>query len=376
MTHPTTPSTAMSKAPCTDSESLEPPDTVRANDREMRLVRRMLMVLLALALIYTLALGRTFFVPIMLAFLTSLVLYPLVRWLERHKVPRALGAGAVVALLLCSLGFGLSASIAPTRAWFEQAPRVLRQIERKLSPIKKKVEEVNKAADQVDRITSVSAAQAIEIKDVSYKDMLYDNAGGLVTGASMTTLLLYFFLSWGGVVVRRIGDLLDERGRRRQFVELTRILEGELSKYLATITAINFCLGVVVAGTLYAFGMPNPLVWGGVAAVLNFIPYLGSVMTASALGVTALLTLDGYLQPALVVAAFFGLTALEGQVITPLVLGRQLALNPLIVFLSVLFWFWLWGIPGALMAVPILITFKLAGDRIDAMRAIAAISQR
>ena len=376
MAQPPTPSTGVSKAPCTDSESLESPDTVRTDDREMRLVRWLLMALLALACIYTLALGRTLFVPIMLAFLASLVLFPIVRWLQRHKVPRALGAGAVVALLLCSLGFGLATSIAPMSAWFEQAPHVLGKLERKVSPIKKKVEEVNKAADQVDRITSVSAAQTIEIKDVSYKDMLYDNAGGLVTGASMTALLLYFFLSWGGVVVRRVGDLLDERGRRRQFVELTRILEGELSKYLATITAINFCLGMVVAGTLYAFGMPSPLVWGGVAAVLNFIPYLGSVMTASALGVTALLTLDGYLQPALVVAAFFGLTALEGQVITPLVLGRQLALNPLIVFLSVLFWFWLWGIPGALMAVPILITFKLAGDRIDAMRAIAAISRR
>lgn len=334
------------------------------------------MALLALAFIYTLAIGRTFFVPIMLAFLTSLVLFPPVRWLERHKVPRAIGAGAVVALLLFSLGVGLSAAIAPMNAWFEQAPRVFRQIERKISPLKKTVQEVNKAADQVDRIASVSADKTIEIKDVSYKDMLYDNAGAVVTGASMTTLLLYFFLSWGGVLVKRIADLLDERGRRRQFVELTKILEGELSKYLATITAINFCLGVVVAGTLYAFGMPNPLVWGGAAAVLNFIPYLGSVVTASALGVTALLTFDGYLQPALVLAAFFALTTLEGQVITPSLLGRQLALNPLMVFLSVVFWFWLWGVPGALMAVPILITFKLAGDRIAATRAIAAMFRR
>ena len=122
--------------------------------------------------------------------------------------------------------------------------------------------------------------------------------------------------------------------------------------------------------------MPNPFVWGCAAAALNFIPYLGSVMTASALGITALLTFDGYTQPALVLATFFALTIFEGQIITPLVLSQKLALNPLVVFLSVLFWFWLWGIPGALMAVPILITFKLAGDRIDAMRVVAAISGR
>lgn len=343
---------------------------------ELRVIRWLLMTLVVLAVIYTLALARTFFVPVMLAFLVSLVLAPVVRWLERIRIPRSIGAGLVVAVLLCSLGLGISASAAPIGNWFEQAPSVLRKLERKIYPIKKTVQEVNKAADHVDRIASVGGTQAVEIKGVSYKDILYDNAGGLLTGTSIAILLLYFLLSWGGVVIRRIGDLLDERSRRRQFVALTKVMEGEVSKYLATVAAINLCLGLVVAATLYGLGMPNPLIWGGAAAVLNFIPYLGSVVTASALGVTALLTFDGYVQPTLVVAAFIGLTIIEGQLVTPLVLSRQLALNPLIVFLSVGFWFWLWGIPGALMAVPILITFKLAGDRIDSMRAFSAIAGR
>lgn len=376
MTMPIKPDQGTDATSRTDGESPVRPAADHSNNRDLHIIRVLLVALLVLALIYTLALGRTLFVPIMMAFLTSLVLAPVVRWLGRRKIPRPLGAAAVVTLLLVTLGFSLSASIAPMGAWFDQAPRVLTQLERKINPIKKTVQEVNKAAEQVDRIASVDAAKTEDIRSVSYKDTLYDNAGGLVTGASVAILLLYFFLSWGGVAMRRIGDLMDERGGQRQFVALAKIVEGEVSKYLVTITAINISLGMIVAGVLYLFGMPNPLVWGGAAAVLNFIPYLGAVMTASALGVTALLTFDGYAQPALVLAAFFGLTILEGQIITPLVLGRRLALNPLIVFLSVLFWFWLWGIPGALMAVPILITLKLAGERIGAMRTFGAISGR
>ena len=341
-----------------------------------RIMVRLLASLLTLAIIYSLALAQSFLVPAALAFLTSLMLAPIVRWLERRHIPRALGAGAVVAVLIAGLGAGVNASLDPASEWFAKAPHVLRQLERKVYPIKKTVEDVSKAADQVDRLASVSAAKTIEIKDVSYRDMLYDNAGGLFTGLAMATLLLYFFLSWGGVALVRIGGLFSAPERRRRFLELSRILEGEVSKYLSTITLINLCLGVAVAATLYAFGVPNPVMWGCVVAIMNFIPYLGAVATAIALGATAVLHFDGLAQPALVLAAFLTLTIVEGQFVTPLVLSRQLALNPLVVLLSVLFWFWLWGIPGALMAVPILITLKLVGDRIDLLRPIAAIAAR
>lgn len=158
--------------------------------------------------------------------------------LERLRIPRALGAGAVVALLLV-LGFGVSASVAPMSAWFDQAPRVLRQLERKIYPIKKTVREMSKATDQVDRIASVDREKAVAIQSVSYKDVLYDNAGGLLTGASVAILLLYFSLPWGGMVIRRIGELMPDGGRRGEFIALTKVLEGEVSKHLATLTAIN-----------------------------------------------------------------------------------------------------------------------------------------
>lgn len=341
-----------------------------------RAVTRLLIVLVSLAVLYTLVLAQKILVPLALAFLLSLVLAPIVRWLERLHMPRTLGAGFIVLLLLSGLCYGVASSIEPVSNWVEQSPRILRQLEHKIYPIKKTVEEVSKTAEQVDRIASVSTEESVEIKAISFHDMLYANARGLVTGTVMTTFLLYFLLSWGQVMLMRIMQLLDEHRQRQRYLESATILEGEISKYLFTITLINAGLGAVVAAALYAFGMPNPLLWGVIAALFNYIPYLGGLVTAVLLGATALLSFDGLAVPALVVAAFAGLTIFEGQIITPLLLGRRLALNPLVVFLSVVFWYWLWGVMGALMAVPMLITIKLISDRVESMRPIGLIAGR
>ena len=341
-----------------------------------RVVIRLLLSLVSLAVLYTLVLAQKVLAPLALAFLLSLVLAPIVRWLEWLHVPRTLGAGFIVLMLLSGLSYGVASSIEPVSNWVEQAPRILRQLEHKIYPIKKTVEEVSKTAEQVDRIASVSTEKTVEIKSISFRDMLYANSRGLVTGTIMTTFLLYFLLSWGWVMLLRVMKLFDQHRQRERYLELATFLEGEISKYLFTITLINVGLGVVVAATLYAIGMPNPLLWGVIAALFNYIPYLGSLVTAVLLGATALLSFDGLAVPAAVVAAFAGLTIFEGQIVTPLLLGRRLALNPLVVFLSVVFWFWLWGVVGALMAVPMLITIKLISDRVESLRAISLIAGR
>ncbi|HYQ72433.1 MAG TPA: AI-2E family transporter [Gammaproteobacteria bacterium] len=336
----------------------------------------LLATLVSLAVIYTLAIAQKFFVPVTLAFLLSLVLAPIVRWLAHHHVPRTLSAGIVVLALVSAFSYGIAGSIEPVSHWVEQAPRILRQLEREVYPIKKTVEEVSRTAEQVDRIATFNTEQTVEIKGLSFRDIMYANARGLITSTVVATFLLYFILSWGSEILIRVSNLLANHHRKHRLLELSLILEGEVSKYLFTITVINLSLGAVVAAVLYAFEMPNPLLWGAVAGVLNFIPYLGSLVTMVLLGATALLTFKGLAMPALIVAAFTGLTVLEGQVVTPLVLGKRLALNPLVVFLSVVFWFWLWGVMGALMAVPMLITLKLAGDRVQSLRPLAVVAGR
>lgn len=337
---------------------------------------RLLMVLVSLSVLYTLSLGKQLLIPMALAFLLSLVLAPAVRWLEQLHLPRPVGAGIIVLIMLALFSYGMSGSITPIGNWIEHAPGVLRQLERKIYPIKKTVEEVSKTAEQVDRMTSMDSKPSVQIRDISLREVLYTNARGLISGTLLAIFLLYFLLSWGQIVLLRIARLLRERGTRHHFLALSAVLEGEVSKYLATITLINFCLGVAVAAVLFILGMPNPLLWGGLAALLNFIPYLGSLITALLLGATALLAFNGLAVPALVVASFIGLTILEGQIVTPLILGRRLALNPLVVFLSVVFWFWLWGVLGALMAVPMLITAKLIGDQVEFLKPVSAIVGR
>lgn len=337
---------------------------------------RLLIFLLALALIYTLAIGQKVLLPTALAFLLSLVLAPFVRWLELLHIPRPIGAGLIVAGLVTGLGYGVTSSLTPISEWFESAPSILKQIEHKIRPIKETVQEVNRTTEQVDKLTSMERRNTVEIRTISFQDVLYTNAQGLVTGLVMSTLLLYFFLSWGRTILVRIGRLVDEKAPRHRFLELSTLLESEVSKYLFTITLINVGLGIVVAGALYLLGMPNPLLWGSIAALLNYIPYLGGLMTAALLGITALLSFPGLDQAALIVAVFTALNILEGQIVTPLILGKRLALNPLIVFLSIVFWFWLWGVMGAFMAVPMLITLKLIGDRVAAIKPLAVIAGR
>jgi len=337
---------------------------------------KLLVGLMSLAVVYTLSVAQKFLIPVALSFLLSLVLAPVVRWLEQLHVPRPAGAGAIVLVMVAGFSYGVSGSVAPVSNWVENAPRVLRQLELKIYPIKKTVEVVSETAEQVDRIASVNPKPTVQVSELSFREVLYANTQGLVTGTVMVTFLLFFLLSWGRIVLFRIARLLHEHGARHQFLALSAILEGEVSKYLATIALINFCLGIIVAAVLFAFGMPNPLLWGAAAALFNFIPYLGGMTTAVLLGATALLTFDGFAVPALVVASFIGLTIIEGQIVTPLILGKRLALNPLVVFLSVVFLFWLWGVLGALMAVPMLITLKLIGDQVESLRPISVIAGR
>lgn len=334
------------------------------------------LALLILALIYTLALADSLIIPIVLALLLSLVLAPLARRLQCFHVPRSLSAGLLVLSLMGAVGYGISALKQPAIDWIEKAPRLLREIERDIVPFKETVEGVSRTAEQVDRMTSVSGSKTVKLSGTSFQDILYSNAQGLVTGTVITVFMLYFFLAWGRSMLRHIGEVLSQNKSHQRFLELAHILELELSKYLLTITLINIGLGAVVAGMLRLLEMPNPVLWGTVAAVLNFVPYIGSFLTAVLIWAAAVVSFDGMVQPIMITSGFLLLTTLEGQVVTPEVLGRSLALNPLAVFLSIIFWFWLWGPIGALMAVPILLSLKIIGERVDRVRPIAAIVGR
>lgn len=219
------------------------------------------------------------------------------------------------------------------------------ELERKLRPIRQKVAEVEKAAQQVERATRVERPRTptVEVRGPSLRGMLLSHAQQLLAGGVVMFFLLYFLLATGDGLRARLASLAASDEGRANVLEIAHRVERAISSYLATVTLINGALGLLTGALMYALGMPNPMLWGALAALLNFIPYLGAMTTTVVLAVVALLTFDTVGRALLVPAAFLLLTSLEGQLVTPMLLGRRLSLNPVVIFLGLIFWAWLWG---------------------------------
>jgi len=197
--------------------------------------------------------------------------------------------------------------------------------------------------------------------------MLLGGATSFVSEAVVVIVLLYFLLASGDLFLRKLIKVLPTLKDKKRAVEIAREIENNVSTYLFTVTLINIAVGVAVGLGVWLLKMPNPILWGVLAYVLTYIPYLGSAVGIGVLSVAALLAFDDLGHALAVPAVYAVVSFLEGNFITPLVLGRRLTLNPVVIFLGLLFWFFLWGIPGALMAVPILAIFKIVCDHVDAL---------
>ncbi len=326
--------------------------------------------LFVLAILYTLHAAREILLPVILALLLTLILSPVVRGLKRLWLPEPVGAALVVATLVVSLGFSLSLLIDPATEWIARAPRTLNQVEWKLRGIKKSVEDLSKAADKVDDMTNVDAkkkAQSAAPPKPSLFDRIFIGTRSVLVSAGATIVLLYFLLASGDMFLRKMVRVTSTLTHKKRAVEVARAVQSDMARYLLTITCINVGLGLVTGIVMYFLGMPNPVLWGAMAALLNYLPYIGAATSLIILTIVAFLTFDGAAEILSVPIAFLALTALEGQFLTPILTGRSLTLNPVVIFLSMLFWAWLWGVVGALLAVPILMTFKILCDHFETL---------
>jgi predicted PurR-regulated permease PerM len=301
--------------------------------------------LFVLALFYTLWVARGFFLPVVLALLLSFLLSPVVRTLGKLRIPRGLGAGLVIFGLLGSLGLGVFELAEPAIAWAEKAPRQLRRLERKLVNLKKPVETMSKATRQVE----------------------------VTAGGAVTVILLFFLLASGDRFLHKLIGGLPSLEDKSRAVAIARQIEREVSAYLVTITGINLGLGLAVWGALTLVGVPNPLLWGALAFVANFIPYLGTFLMVAVLAMVGFLTFNDTGRALLAPGIFLALHLVESYLVTPLAVGRRLTLHPVMIFLGLTFWGWLWGIPGALLAVPILVVVKIICDHSEPLRPVGEL---
>ncbi len=325
--------------------------------------------LFILAAFYTLYFGRAFFLPIVLALLLSFLLSPVVRGLKKLHIPGALGAALAIFSLLGLLVLGVVELAAPAYEWMGQAPQNLRKLEGKIRDLKKPVQTMSKATEQVEKIAKVSGQDGTPKVQVteSLGARVLSKTTELVSSAVVMFILLYFLLASGDLFLGKLIKVTPSLADKKRAVEIARQIETEVSAYLATITVINIVLGLAVWGALALIGVPNPLLWGVLATFANYIPYLGPILMISVLTMVGLLAFPDIPHALLPPGAFLVLHGLETFLITPMILGRRLTLNPVMIFLGLTFWGWMWGIAGAILAVPILVVFKIFCDHVESL---------
>ncbi len=327
--------------------------------------------LFVLAVFYTLYAARFFFIPVALAVLLSFLLGPAVRALQRVGMPRSIGAALVLLVFLGGTGTAIYQLAAPAAAWLATAPASVQKVESKVRALRKPVDQVNEAAETVEHWTDGGnpTVPTVALKEESFGESFVGQSRVLLGAAVVVIVLLYFLLASRSGFVRKLVRLFPRREDRELAVEIVGQVEEQISRYLTSVTLINIGLGVTTGLAMFAIGLPNPALWGVMVGLFNFVPYVGPLTSMCVLGVVGLVTFDDLSWALLPPAVYFCIDTTESMLVTPFILGRRLALNPIMIFLAVFFWGWLWGVPGALLAVPMLATLKICCDGIKPLSA-------
>jgi predicted PurR-regulated permease PerM len=328
--------------------------------------------LFILAVFYTIYFMRSILLPIVLALLLSYLLRPIVRGLAKLKIPLAVSAAVILSGLLVLVGYGISALATPTVAWLQKAPVGLAELQHKLRPVKKSVAQVTQATSEIEKLATTNVeAKAVEVKRHPITETFVTRTPEFIASAVFLVILLYFLLVYDQVFIAKLVKLLPTLSDKKTAVGIAQDIESQVSRYLFTITAINACLGLAVGTAVGLLGLRNPLMWGVMVALLNFVPYLGALTGIICMTIGAVLSFDSLGYALIFPAVYLAFGTLEGSFITPWIMGRSLTLNPVIILLSLTFWGWMWGIVGIILAVPILAAFKIFCAHIKPMEPLA-----
>ena len=327
--------------------------------------------LVVLAVFYTLYFARAFLLPITIAVLLNFLLSPLVRGLRRARLPHPLGAAVVILGLLGALGLAGYALAEPARSWLAKGPGSLREAQTKLHTLNAPLEWITRTAELVEQAATVHADDQraeVVLKGPSFTSVMFGTTRSLLAGVLEVVILLYFLLAAGDLFLDKLVKGLPQLRDKRKAVAIARQAEAAISRYFVTAVLVNLGVGLTVAAAMGLLGLPNALLWGGLAALAEFVPYLGALGMVITLSLAALVTFDHLAQALLVPATYLAINLLQANVLSPRVLGHRLALNPVAILVGLAFWWWIWGVPGALVAVPMMATLKICSDHIERLR--------
>lgn len=352
------------------SQDPEIPTPVEPIDKVVKAAIIGIFLILAVGLIYV---AKEFFLPVSLAFLLALVLSPIVRGLRRRGIPEALSALLLVIVVMFALGVSVYGLSGPLTKWVQDAPSIASEIQGRFASLRGPIQKVIEASGQVEQMTKQQdvSAQKVVVEEPGLLTRAATGLPSVATQIGVTCILLLFLLASGDMFYEKLVKSLPTFGDKIRGVKIARDVEREISRYLLTVTLINAGLGVAVTLAMYATGLPNPGLWGMMAALFNFIPYIGAFTGLALVTVASIVSFDTISAAVWPPLAFATITLIEGQFLSPLLVGRRLELNVVAVFVAVAFWSWVWGLMGAFMAVPMLVTVKVFADHVDGLGALS-----
>jgi predicted PurR-regulated permease PerM len=328
--------------------------------------------LFMLALLAALYAAREIVLPIILAIILNLLLQPALRLLERLHVPRMLGALLLIALLFGTIVAFVTGMSGPASSWAAKLPEGVPRLQEHLNFLRAPIEAVRQFWQQAQGYVSGDSQPAASTSPAFGAGLLltiFSNTSAFAAGFLETVLVLFFLLLSGDTFLRRLVEVLPNFSDKRQAVEISQHIEHDISAYLITITIMNAAVGLTTALAMWLCGLGDPILWGAVAFLLNYVPILGPMIGVAMFTLAGLLTAKTLWLALLPAGLYFVIHLAEGEIITPTLLARRFTLNRVLVILALIFWYWMWGVPGAILAVPMLAITKIVCDRIRMLAA-------
>ena len=327
-----------------------------------------LFVIACLAVLYVAA---EIVLPLILAIVLKLLLQPLVRLLENLHIPRVIGAIFSVLLVLLAFGGTISMLAGPAAGWAAKLPDAIPKLKDSLSFLHGPIDAGQRMMQQIENLTGApgSLAPSPAVHPSSLVGAFLSGSATATSGLLTTLLILFYMLVSGETFLRRMVEILPRFRDKRQAVELSLHIERDVSAYLLTVSCINALVGLGAGVVMWACGVANPVLWGAVAFVLNFVPILGPMVGLVVFLMASVLSLGVTWWAALPVGLYFVIHVIEGEFATPMLLARRFTINPVALILALIFWYWMWGVPGAILAVPLLAITKIVCDDLRPLRA-------